>query len=110
MTNKYYNIPTMIDGLTFDSKKEAARYQELKLLQYAGEIGAILLQPAFPIKVNDVFICSYYADFAYPVLATGETVYEDVKSEITRKDKTYRIKRKLVKALYGIDIVEVLSA
>lgn len=107
MPNKYRNVPTMIDGLAFDSKKEAARYQELKLLQHAGEIGAILLQPAFPIKVNDVFICSYYADFSYLVLASGAMVYEDVKSEITRKDKAYRIKKKLVEAIYGVTITEV---
>lgn len=109
MPNKYRNIPTMIDGLAFDSKKEAARYQELKLLQHAGEIGAILLQPVFPIKVNDVFICSYYADFSYPVLASGAVIYEDVKSEITRKDKAYRIKKKLVEAIYGVTITEVCS-
>lgn len=106
MPQKYRNIPTTIDGIGFQSKKEAARYQELKLLQYAGEIGAILLQPAFPLTVNDVFIGSYYADFSYPVLATGLTIYEDVKSPVTRTS-VYRLKKKLVKALYGVDIVEV---
>jgi Protein of unknown function (DUF1064) len=107
MPNKYRNIPTVLDNLLFDSKLEAARYQELKLLHYAGEIGEIELQPAFPITINGVLICTYYADFAYPELKSGCRVIEDVKSEITRKDRAYRIKKKLVEALYGVTITEV---
>lgn len=51
IANKYRNIPTIVDGLQFHSKKEAARFGQLKLLQRAGKISDLRLQPTFAIVV-----------------------------------------------------------
>jgi len=111
---KYRNVPTKVDGIRFDSKKEAARYSELKLLEKAGEIGLVELQPAFKIEINCKKICTVIPDFAYvehgaKIGVDGLVVrtIEDVKSPATRKNPTYRLKKKLLEAVYGIEIREV---
>ena len=102
---KYRNEPTEIDGIKFDSRKEAGRYFVLKRMQNAGEITGLERQPRFPIEVNGVKITRYTADFAYTD-ANGDRVVEDVKSSAT-KTRPYVMRKKLVKALYGIDVKEV---
>lgn len=101
--SKYRNSHVVVDGTTFDSKAEARRYQELKLMQAAGEITDLEAHPCYPLIVNGVKVGSYEADFRY-VTQGGETVIEDVKG--VRTD-TYRLKKRLVEALYGIKVVEV---
>lgn len=101
MKNKYRAIKTTVDGITFDSKKEAARYEELKLLEKAGEIMYLTLQPRFDLIVNGVKCGFYKADFQY--LAIGKTVVEDVKGV---KTPVYNLKKKMIKAIYGFDIFE----
>ncbi|WP_315823038.1 DUF1064 domain-containing protein [Paraflavitalea speifideaquila] len=105
--SKYNNRKTMVDGIEFDSVKEAKRYGELKLMQKAGHIGFLELQVSFELKVNDEKICTYIADFVYLDAKTGERIVEDVKSEVTRKIPLYRRKKSLMKAIYGITIKEV---
>ena len=95
--SKYKNVRT--NG--FDSKKEFQRYQELVLLEKAGEIHALETQVGFPLRVNDVLIGNYIADFVY--WENGEKVVEDCKGV---KTPIYRIKCKLMKAIYGIEIKE----
>jgi hypothetical protein len=102
--NKYRNIRTTVDGVEFASKKEAKRYGDLRLLERAGEIADLELQPKFPIVVNGVKVAKYIADFVYLDCKTGERVVEDVKGMLTRE---YRLKKKLVKALHGIDVKEI---
>ena len=104
MTNKYNAVKTTINGITFDSKRESIRYQELLLLQRAGQIRDLALQVPFAIVVNGKKICKYIADFQYVDVATGKTVVEDSKGVRTQ---TYVLKRKLVEAIYAIKIVEV---
>ena len=99
---KYGNRKTVVDGITFDSAKEAKRYGELKVLQRAGEITSLELQPRFPIVINGVKVCTYVADFGY-VDQIGSPVVEDCKGFKTRE---YTLKRKLMKAVHGIDILE----
>lgn len=99
---KYGNRKTVVDGITFDSAKEAKRYGELKVLQRAGEITSLELQPRFPIVINGVKVCTYVADFYY-VDEIGSLVVEDCKGFKTRE---YILKRKLMKAVHGIDILE----
>jgi hypothetical protein len=100
--SKYHNRKTEVDGFVFDSRREANRYVELKLLERAGEIYHLELQPKFEMVVNGMKICDYYADFRYQ---EGEkTIVEDAKG--VRTD-VFRIKKKLLKAIYGIDVVEV---
>jgi hypothetical protein len=102
-TSKYRAIKTEVDGIVFDSKKEAARYQELKLMQKAGEIDWIELQPTYPIEINGKKVFEYRADFLYRKM-TGERILEDVKGV---KTDIYRLKKKCVEAYYGITITEV---
>ena len=104
MTNKYNAVKTTINGITFDSKRESIRYQELILLQRAGQIRDLTLQVPFTIIVNGKKICKYIADFQYVDVASGKTIVEDSKGVRTQ---TYVLKRKLVEAIYAIKIVEV---
>ena len=98
--NKYNNVKTVVDNIRFDSKKEAARYQELSLLEKKGIIKNLERQKRFELipSQKDERATYYVADFVYEL--EGKLIAEDVKSEATRKDKTYIIKRKLFKHLY----------
>lgn len=101
--HKYKAQRTEVDGVVFASKAEARRYGELKLLYDQGEIQRLTLQPRFPLEVNGVKIGTYVADFAYVHPEAGYIV-EDVKGV---KTPVYKVKRKLVRALHGIEIYEV---
>jgi hypothetical protein len=108
--NKYRNVKTRVGDKVFDSRKEAARYILLRDMEKQGKIMKLLMQVKYPVVVSDVKICTYIADFRYvEINPTGKNrlVVEDVKSEITRKNPVYRIKKKLVEALYSIVITEV---
>ncbi len=99
---KYRNQPTFVDGIRFASKKEAYRYRELKILESNNLISNLSLQPRFPLIVNGTKVATYVGDFAY-VDDRGKIV-EDVKGIRT---PVYKLKKKLLKAIHGIDIVEV---
>lgn len=102
--SKYNAVKVTIDGFTFDSKKEARRYSELKLLERAGEIANLELQPLFPCIVNGKKVCAYIADFAY-LNNDGVRIVEDVKGF---KTSIYRLKKKLVEALHhNVKITEI---
>lgn len=95
MSSKYKAIATTIDNIKFASKAEANRYSELKLLQRAGTISNLELQPRYPFVVNNIHVCTYVADFLY---TEGQClVAEDVKGLRLRE---YIIKSKLMAALY----------
>ena len=100
---KYHAKKTSIDGYTFDSLAEANRYQQLKLLKQAGEIDELAVHPSFDIVVNGCKVCKYIADFYYFDHQKGEHIVEDVKGV---KTAVYRLKKKLMKAVHGIDIYE----
>lgn len=106
MRLKFNNVKTEINGILFDSKKEAKYYGILKLKQKAKLIDSFEMQVKYDIVVNNQKIGFYKADFV--TYKNGE-VFEviDVKSEITKKLPVYRLKKKLIKALYGFDIVEI---
>lgn len=106
--SKYGASKTVVDGMPFDSKKEAGRYQELKMMERAGEISDLQLQVPFELvpKNKKFRAVKYLADFVYKTKA-GEQVVEDVKSVAT-KTTTYIIKKKLMFHAHGIQIVEVL--
>lgn len=105
--SKFNNIKTEVDGDVFDSKKEAKRYGELKLLLKAGHIGFLARQVEFLFNVEGIKVASYFADFCYRDAKTGEFIVEDVKSEVTRKLPVYRLKRKLMLSIHKIKIKEV---
>lgn len=102
--SKYGNKKVEVDGVKFDSIKEAHRYGQLKMLEMSGWISNLRMQERFPLVVNGVKVGAYVADFVYD--QNGKTVVEDVKSPITRKNRAYRLKRKILAAL-GVEIVEV---
>lgn len=112
--SKYGAKPMVVDGIRFDSTKEARRYRELRLLEKAGHIRDLELQPRFPLEVVErwrphgtVKTCGYYtADFRYVDAETAAVIVEDVKSGPT-KTAAYRLRKKLVEAIHGVTITEV---
>lgn len=110
--HKYGAVRTVVDGISFQSKREAARYQELKLLEKAGEIHGLVLQPHYHLTagLSGVSVGKYIADFEYCECRRGDkcarsrVVTEDAKGF---KTPLYRWKRKHVEAQYGIEIREV---
>lgn len=110
--SKYRNKKVEFDGKKFDSMKEYRRYIQLMDMQNRAEIVGLECQKVFSIVVNGQLICKYIADFVYDKYNDSRKlsqtrVVEDVKSEITRKKRDYRLKNKLMRAVHGIDIVEV---
>lgn len=96
-----------IDGIKFDSKAEAVRYSELKLLQRVKAISGLTLQPKFPCRVMGELVCTYKADFQYVQHTPdgrSDKIIEDVKGV---KTAMYRLKKKLVEAIYKIQVIEV---
>lgn len=85
----------------FDSAKEARRAAALGLMERAGEISGLRKQVKFSLAVNGEHVCTYTADFVYE--RGGKRIVEDVKGFTT---DVYRIKRALMLACYGIEILE----
>ena len=123
MRNKYQAIKTVVNGIEFDSRKEARRYQELLLLQRAGVIQDLKMQVKYilipaqyetferygkngqRLKDGQRVLekeCSYLADFVYT--ENGKEIVEDTKGV---KTKDYIIKRKLMLWIHGIRVKEV---
>ncbi len=106
--NKYHNTPITIDNIKFQSKKEGNRYQELKLLERAGEISDLRLQvkyelqPSFKIDGKTIKAINYIADFVYE--EKGKIIVEDVKGIFTN---IYKLKAKMFAYKYGFKIKEV---
>lgn len=99
--SKYRAVATTVDGIRFASKREARRYGELRLLERAGTIKALGLQPRFHIVLNGIEICEYVADFVYE--EGGKRIVEDAKGFRT---PVYRLKKKLAEAQFGIVVRE----
>jgi DNA mismatch repair ATPase MutS len=97
-------VKTILDGITFDSKKEAARWAELRIMERAGLIKNLERQVPFKCSIDGHHICTWIADF---VFFEGKfRVVEDVKSPFTRKLPVYRLKKKLVEALFPGTIIK----
>ena len=96
--SKYNAKKTQVDGITFDSKKEAARYVELKSLREAGAIRMFLRQVPFDLPGN----VKYRMDFVI-FWGDGNVTFEDVKGRVT---PMYTLKKKQVESLYPITITE----
>jgi hypothetical protein len=115
-TNKYQARSVRVDGILFDSQREADRYQELKLLAQAGRISSIEIHPGFPLIVKELHrvdgpeilhtVGMYHADFRYRDHRSGAWVVEDVKSQPT-KTEAYKLRKKIVEAVHGVTIVEI---
>lgn len=102
--NKFNNRKIIINGVKYDSKHEYERWKELELLNNIREITDLQFQVKFSIcpkapNVRGSRERFYIADFVY-TRSDGTKVIEDAKSPITKKDKTYRLKKQLVQVLY----------
>ena len=99
--NKYRNKKVIVDGKEFDSKKEGNRYKELRLLERAGEISNLELQPRFLLqdkfKKNGKTYrkIEYVADFKY--IENGKKIVEDVKGMQT---DVFKLKHKIFEKVY----------
>lgn len=110
----YINKKVVVDGIKFDSKKEAKRYGYLKLLEVLGEIKDLELQPKFELVKGVKFsgdarakpAVRYFADFAYTDVLTGKRIVEDVKSPVTKEKPYYKMKRHMMLAIHGIEVKE----
>ena len=104
--NKYNSLPTTIDNIKFHSKKESARYVQLKQSEIAGLIHDLQLQVPFELIPKMVIngkaerAIKYVTDFTY-YDADGNYIVEDVKGMIT---DIFKIKYRLMKMVHGIDI------
>ena len=96
--SKYRNKKTKLDGAIYDSKKEAHRAAELNLMLKNGEIITLARQVRFRLTKG----IEYVADFVYTT-KDGEQIIEDVKGI---KTDVYKLKKKLMKELRGIEILE----
>lgn len=104
---KYKSVRTTVDGITFDSKSEARRYSQLRLLEREGQIIDLELQPSFILAPSVRFSDSkrtkpalkYVADFEY--IENGIKIIEDVKGMQT---PVFKIKRHLMKVIHNIDL------
>lgn len=121
--NKYHNSAVIVDGISFQSRKEARRWRELKLMESAGMIHGLTRQKKFVLipaqrepdtvgkrggKHKGKLIereVAYYADYSY-YDKEGNEVVEDVKSPATRT-KDYILKRKMMLYVHGIRIREI---
>ena len=106
--SKYHSTPTEVNGIRFDSKREANRWFELRMLERAGKIEKLKRQVKYlliPSQYRDGKCiereASYIADFVY--IKDGHLVVEDCKGFRTPE---YKIKRKLMLQLYDIRLVE----
>lgn len=120
--SKYGAKKTVVNGIEFDSKKEAKRYTELHILEKAGAISDLQMQVKFVlipaqrepdsvgpkggIKKGKLIEreVDYIADFVYKDNSSGETVVEDTKGFRTTD---YILKRKMMLFFHGIRIVEI---
>lgn len=102
--SKYRNTKTEVNGIKFDSAKEAAHYKKLLLLQKAGKIGLLELQVPYELNAGGTYSLKYIADFVYTDSQTGRKHVVDVKGYRTAE---YKKKRKLMLKVHEITIEEV---
>ena len=102
--SKFGNVKVVADGIRFDSKSEATHYLRLRELARAGRITELTVHPVFKLAVNGYPICRYIADFSFVAVSTGQRIVQDVKGYATQ---TYRLKKRLLRAIQGIEIQEI---
>ena len=99
---KYGNTKTERDGIRYDSAKESRALADLETRERAGHIRDLRRQVPFAIVIDGIHVCDYVADAVY--MEGNRRVVVDVKSEVTRKLPVYRLKRKLMAAVLGIEV------
>jgi hypothetical protein len=102
--SKYKNVPTVVDGIRFASKREATAYETLRLLERAGRLSELRRQVVYCLMVNGALAAKYVADFVYKDAVTGLPVVCDAKGYRT---DVYKLKKRLMKLCLGIEVVEL---
>lgn len=102
--SKMHNTKVVVDNLTFDSIGEYNQWKELQLRERAGEIRDLHRQVRYKVYLNEIYICSWYADFVYFDIALNQQIIADFKGFRTA---VYAIKKRLVEAYYTIQITEI---
>lgn len=93
---------TYRDFLYFPSRAEAVRFAELRLQERAGVISNLQVQVAYPVVINSVRVTKYVADFVYT--KNNRRVIEDVKGNKDFLSDVFKLKQKLIGAIYGVEI------
>jgi hypothetical protein len=99
--NKFRAKRTLIDGICFDSKREASYYAALKLRERAGEVADVELQRPYTLTVNGVLVATYRADFVFWDISLRRRRVIDIKGVMT---PVFRLKQKLMRACHKIEI------
>lgn len=99
LKHKFKAKPTETDGIKFSSKKEAKRYNNLKMLKNIGEVIFFLRQVPFHLPGGVKYVCDFLIFWT-----NGEVTIEDVKGF---KTESYKAKKKMVETLYPVEILEV---
>lgn len=116
MYRKYHNTKTVADGIKFDSKLEAERYAQLKILERAGVIRALELQPSFELlpsfrKNGKTWRrIVYKADFRYILCEDDRIIIEDVKGSTVVITDVFRLKQKLFEYKYPEYTISIVTS
>lgn len=116
MYRKYHNTKTVADGIKFDSKLEAERYGQLKILERAGVIRALELQPSFDLlpsfrKNGKTWRKTVYrADFRYILAKDDRIIIEDVKGSTAVITDVFRLKQKLFEYKYPDYTISIVTS
>ena len=112
---KYHNIKISVDGIKFDSKLEAERYEQLKILERAGVIRDLELQPEYELipsfrKNGKTWRRTVYkADFRYILAENDKTIIEDVKGSTAVITDVFRLKQKLFEYKYPELTIKIVT-
>ena len=116
MYRKYHNTKTVLDGIKFDSKLEAERYAQLKILERAGVIKGLELQPSFELlpsfrKNGKTWRKTVYkADFRYILVDDDSYIIEDVKGSTAVITDVFRLKQKLFEYKYPDYTISIVTS
>lgn len=116
MYRKYHNTKTVLDGIKFDSKLEAERYAQLKILEHAGVIKGLELQPSFELlpsfrKNGKTWRKTVYkADFMYILVDDDRIIIEDVKGSTAVITDVFRLKQKLFEYKYPEYTISIVTS
>jgi hypothetical protein len=95
-------------GVKFGSKIEMARGAELMTLMHAGRIEQLAWHPKFPVIFHGELLCTYTADSMYLDKLLDKTIIEEVKSNFSRLDQYYRLRRKAAEIYHNMKVTEIV--
>ena len=116
MYRKYHNAKTIVDGIKFDSRLEAERYAQLKILERAGVIRDLELHPEYELiplfrKNGRTWRRAVYkADFRYILCEDDRIIIEDVKGSEAMITDVFRLKQKLFEYLYPEYTISIITS